>query len=268
MSETQPHQEIMSANQSRRMMDPGPKPVSSTTAASRPTTDSTMPYQGGELPRDRMRLVEIEPAANDSDPVVCTLRTVTFASKPKFEALSYRWGTEDANNAITLNGFPFNVRKNFWDALLFFRRRAAAPGMVRQSLWIDALCINQRDMEQRNRQVRIMDQIYLRASTVVVWLGSGYAKFQEAMMREPEAELDGSQPDDDIQRKMVRELQNYKYWGRLWIIQEIGQPGMLRVCFGNAAFAWEDFIQLITLHHGDGNMALLRAWLRPTGQSG
>ncbi len=258
MSGTQPHQEIMSASQSRRMMDPGPKPVmSSRTGASRPTTDSTMPYQGGELLSDRIRLVEIEPAANDSDPVVCTLRTVTFASRPKFEALSYRWGTEDANKAIILNGFPFNVKKNLLDGLLFFRQQADS-GKTSQSLWIDALCINQNDLEERNRQVRIMDQIYLRAKTVVVWLGSGYAKFQRAMMGEPEAEGNGSQPVANIQRRMVRELQNDKYWGRLWIIQEIGQAGILRVCFGNAAFgnavfAWEDFIQLIALHHGDGN---------------
>ncbi len=257
MSETQRNQETMSANQSRRMMDPGSKPVNSSTGASRPKTDKTMPYQGGELPRDSIRLVEIEPAANGGDPVVCTLRAVTFGSKPKFEALSYRWATDEANDPITLNSFPFKVKKNLLDALLFFRRRAAS-GKTRQSLWIDALCINQGDMEERNRQVRIMDQIYLRANTVVVWLGSGYDKFQREMMGEPKPEADASQYNDSIQRNMVRELQNDEYWGRLWIIQEIGQAWKLRVCFGNKSFSWEDFIHLIAMHHGDGNTGPLR----------
>ena len=103
-----------------------------------------------------------------------------------------------------------------------------------------------------------MDQIYLRAKTVVVWLGSGDAKLQGAMGPEPEKGGDGSQPDNNIQRRMVRELQNDKYWGRLWIIQEIGQAEMLRVCFGNETLPWEAFIQLITLHHGDGNTGPLR----------
>jgi hypothetical protein len=68
-----------------------------------------------------MRLVEIVPAANDSDPVVCTLRAVTFGSRPKFEALSYRWGTEESNDPITLNGFPFKIKKNLLHVPLFFQ---------------------------------------------------------------------------------------------------------------------------------------------------
>jgi len=38
-------------------------------------------------------------------------------------------------------------------------------------MWIDAICINQNDISERNNQVRQMGAIYSQASQVVVWLG-------------------------------------------------------------------------------------------------
>jgi hypothetical protein len=166
----------MSANESRRRTDVGPGPVSST----RPKIDNTLPYPGRELDKDSTRLVEIQPAAHESEPVVCTLSEVTFGSRPKFEALSYMWGTESADEPITLNDVPLEVGRNLLDALRFLRRQVAC-GKAHQPFWIDAISINQSNVKERNRQLRIMDQIYFRASTVVVWLGSGYTKFQRGI---------------------------------------------------------------------------------------
>lgn len=42
---------------------------------------------------------------------------------------------------------------------------------VSRFFWIDALCINQADLEERGAQVRIMPQIYTKADCVIVWLG-------------------------------------------------------------------------------------------------
>ncbi|SPO07582.1 uncharacterized protein DNG_10277 [Cephalotrichum gorgonifer] len=249
----------MSANQSRRRTDPGPSPVSS----SRPKIDKTLPYQGRELDENSIRLVEIQPAADERDPLVCTLREVTFGSRPKFEALSYMWGIEKSDHAITLNELPFDVGPNLLDAL-FFLRRQVASGKARQPFWIDAICINQSDVEERNRQLRIMDQIYFRAVMVVVWLGSRYTEFT----REPVGVLvpeDGekdeegsSESGDSIQKKMVRLLRTDPYWYRLWILQEIGRANRLRVCYGDESFPWEHFMHLITMHNSDGNTGPLR----------
>ena len=38
-------------------------------------------------------------------------------------------------------------------------------------LWIDALCINQSDIEERSSQVAFMSSVYSRAVRVIVWLG-------------------------------------------------------------------------------------------------
>lgn len=249
----------MSANQSRRRVDPGPSSASST----KPAIDKTLPYQGTELDENSLRLVQIQPAVHETDPVICTLGEVTFGSRPKFEALSYTWGTERADDALILNGHPFEVRRNLLDALLFLRRQVAS-GKVQQLFWIDAICINQSDVNERNRQLRIMDQIYFRASTVVVWLGSRYTEFQRELVGKvkpeegEEREEDFSQNGNSIQQQMVRYLRTDAYWDRLWILQEIGRAKKLRVCFGDGSFAWVDFMHLITMHNSDGNTGPLR----------
>ncbi|TVY50468.1 Heterokaryon incompatibility protein 6,OR allele [Lachnellula cervina] len=48
---------------------------------------------------------------------------------------------------------------------------AALRGPKAQVLWVDALCINQKDLEERSAQVRQMADIYGKAWRVVVWLG-------------------------------------------------------------------------------------------------
>ena len=249
----------MDANQSRRRTDLAPSLESST----RLDIDNTLPYRGKELGNNSIRLIEIQPAARESDPVICTLSEVTFGSRPKFEALSYMWGTEKADDAITLNDLPFEVGRNLLDALLFLRSQVVSEKAC-QLFWIDAICINQSDVKERNRQLRVMDQIYFRASTVVVWLGSKSAEFQIEMMgelkpKEGETGEEGSpQGAKSIQQKMVRYLRTDPYWDRLWILQEIGRAKKLRVCFGNESSSWEHFMHLIAMHNSDGENGPLR----------
>ncbi|PON30110.1 hypothetical protein TGAM01_v201477 [Trichoderma gamsii] len=216
----------MSANQSRRRIDPGQKPESST----KPRTDNVLPYRGRELDKNSLRLVEIQPTAHESDPLVCTPTEVTFGSRPKFEALSYMWGIEKANDTITPNGHPFEI---------------------------DAICINQSDVEERSRQVRIMDQIYFRASTVVVWLGSKYADIQIKIKGKLKPE-ESKKPEEDFPQgssstlqEMVRHLRTDPYWDRLWMLQEIGRAKKLRVCFGTESFSWEYFRHLIAKYNNN-----------------
>lgn len=249
----------MAANQSRRRTDLGPGPASSPEVE----IDNSLPYRGAELDKNSMRLVKIQPAADESDPLVCTLTEVTFGSRPKFEALSYMWGTEKIDEPITLNGALFEVKRNLLDALRFLRGQVAV-GKARQPFWIDAICINQADLKERTRQVRIMDEIYNRAATVVVWLGTKYTKYQDRSTDDHKCAEDGeeaegsSQDSSAVQQMMVRHLRSDPYWERLWILQEIGRATKLRVCFGNWSSSWEGFMDLITLHNSDGNSGPMR----------
>ena len=92
------------------------------------------------------------------------LRKVRLDQTPAYRALSYHWGpmlTDD--NLIRLKGF--RVSKNLWDVLP--RIAGDHPGFW----WIDALCINQDDDAEKDKQVALMRDIYKRAKQVIVWLG-------------------------------------------------------------------------------------------------
>jgi hypothetical protein len=84
---------------------------------------------------------------------------------PEYEALSYTWGDPKATELITLNGRVVDVTKNLKAALLALRKPDAERVM-----WIDALCINQRDIQEKNTQLPRMSAIYQRASRTIAWL--------------------------------------------------------------------------------------------------
>ncbi|RYP41598.1 hypothetical protein DL767_000940 [Monosporascus sp. MG133] len=252
----------MSANQARRRDSLG------TSSKDNSLTDlEEFRYHPLDTEVDCTRLVRVHPARNEDDPLACDLVHVTFGARPKFEALSYRWGDNDDPKTILVDGMRFRVGRNLWDALHFLRCRAENT-----PYWIDALCINQRDTEERNRQLRMMGHIYFRATTVVVWLGRRYLQFQGDIeesqlvrsLSTTEAEPSRPSVDEEDQahnavpgegsseREMVKELCADSYWNRLWIIQEIVQARQIKVCFGKLVMTWAHFTHLVTMHNSDG----------------
>ncbi|KAF2734222.1 heterokaryon incompatibility, partial [Polyplosphaeria fusca] len=104
------------------------------------------------------------------------LETFEIADCPPYMALSYEWKEPNSEEDpfIQLHGRPFTVRNNLLRALCTIlehqRRQEKHPDAY---VWVDALCIDQRSIGERNHQVRLMREIYTRASLVVSWLGFG-----------------------------------------------------------------------------------------------
>ncbi|KAI1753538.1 heterokaryon incompatibility protein-domain-containing protein [Xylaria castorea] len=97
----------------------------------------------------------------------CTLSIIDVANSPlRYEALSYVWGTEKAQQPMQCHGYDISITQNLGHALLALRH----PTLIRP-LWIDAICINQQDIDERARQVVYMKLVYQYASRVIVWLG-------------------------------------------------------------------------------------------------
>ena len=85
---------------------------------------------------------------------------------PSYEALSYCWGDRSATRLIEVNGEKFEVTANLFSALQHLRRPAKT-----KVLWVDAICINQNSIEERNSEVQRMVAVYQRAERTLVWLG-------------------------------------------------------------------------------------------------
>ncbi|KAH8158992.1 hypothetical protein CIB48_g9250 [Xylaria polymorpha] len=119
----------------------------------------------GETP-SFTRLMCLSPGSS-AQTLECTLRIIDVAKSPlRYEALSYVWGTEKAEQPIKCYGCDIPITNNLRHALLALRH----PTLIRP-LWVDAICINQQDKEERARQVAYMKLVYQYAGRVIVWLG-------------------------------------------------------------------------------------------------
>lgn len=85
---------------------------------------------------------------------------------PEYEALSYCWGDAKEVTSITIDESAINITKNLRSALRHLRNKTAT-----RLLWIDALCIDQHNLDEQMQQVGIMRKIYQNAVRTVIWLG-------------------------------------------------------------------------------------------------
>ncbi|KAL7803836.1 heterokaryon incompatibility domain-containing protein [Trichoderma afarasin] len=117
-----------------------------------------------------IRVLILHPGKKGS-PIECTLEHRRLgSSKAQFDALSYVWGNPAVTGEITCNNRRRSVGRNLYDAL----ERLRLPDEERV-LWIDALCINQADNQEKTQQVRLMGEIYSKAQRVLIWLGNNEA---------------------------------------------------------------------------------------------
>jgi hypothetical protein len=87
--------------------------------------------------------------------ISCTLRQVDLRDYPRYIALSYAWGDPNERLRIMCDGHELNVTVNLVHALQQLRSSRLPTG-----LWIDAICIDQSNGEERNQQVSMMHDIF------------------------------------------------------------------------------------------------------------
>ncbi|KAH6846874.1 heterokaryon incompatibility, partial [Alternaria alternata] len=150
---------------------------------------------------------------------------------PEYRALSYVWGPPSPVQEIQVNGHRFLVRQNLYDFIYAFRERLykfrGGNGYEDevQWLWIDQVCINQALTGERNHQVKMMSDIYRRATYVYVWLGKSDGSTEAVMRAKMSRDGTSTQAEDSIWtsalRSALRHFFGNPYWLRLWIVQEI-----------------------------------------------
>jgi Heterokaryon incompatibility protein (HET) len=113
--------------------------------------------------------------------------------------------------------------------------------------WIDAICIDQINVHERNHQVSLMSRIFSSAAFVLAWLGPSFEHvdtlFHGAFRIPLESANSGTQlfPGLKIEelKAALSSFLGRKYWSRSWIVQEvIFARGILLLC-GQHTLPWE-----------------------------
>lgn len=141
------------------------------------------------LPLDResrhIRILDLyrDKKSRNSSSLTGHLRRVSLKDCPAFNALSYVWGTPDLGdcgmqNTIICNDCAVPITRNCHLALSALQKM---HGNI--SIWVDSICINQKDEQEKEIQIPLMEEIYTWAQTVYIWLGPGSEATDRAIAR-------------------------------------------------------------------------------------
>ena len=192
--------------------------------------------------------------------------TVELEKAPEYAAISYTWGAPLPAKTVKIDGCPFAVRGNTVYALW----QAKQCGKY-ECYWLDAVCINQDDLDEKSAQVELMGDIYSRAAKVVVSLGDHFddselvlstARALDVSSWCARTGVSGSQRlrlkagwfaatglDAEGQRRLEVAWKGFcsrPYWRRAWIVQELMLARRWSVDFmvGRDAIDWFKIYQL------------------------
>lgn len=198
------------------------------------------------------------------------------AFEPKFEALSYTWGSAENPQAILVEsqsdlsddgsqGSPphstLQIQQNLATALRYLRFEGTT-----RTLWVDAVSINQNDITERNEQVTRMKDLYKLAYRILIWLGPESINCQLALSTlgylgcqleytkngfracspsaaHPDWYLSHTKlPYDNDTWQSILDLVNRPWFERLWVTQEVqlANPRATMHC-GYDQIPWSQF---------------------------
>lgn len=209
-------------------------------------------YKPLDPSRREIRLITLA-GGQFSDDIRCSLSTVSLDNEPVYEALSYVWGDPDVTLPITLQGGLHQITTNLEAALRHLRYRGRP-----RVLWVDAVCINQKDALERQKQVLLMGDLYRNASVVLCWLGEeseDSALAFDAFKTWPKDseihwdldETPGMDPrTSGIEyANAVRRLSCRRYFKRLWIVQEMILGKSHQLICGNRQSSMDEVFRLV-----------------------
>jgi hypothetical protein len=222
-------------------------------------------YTYSPLPVESIRILDLHPGPADA-PLVCDI-VVQHLGGEGYQALSYVWGNPTQAAFVKcideMNQGVIGVGASLAKAMTAFR----LPDQKRR-IWVDALCINQEDVEERQSQVRMMGAVFGQATQVLCWLGPfrdqehGEARarlaidFIRKFNEKPREYLkaahqhlhfgdDGADTDGVLLDTWmaIKELFDVEYFHRTWIIQEVGLARHARLYWGTQHI-WVDWTEV------------------------
>ncbi|RMY79653.1 hypothetical protein D0864_09011 [Hortaea werneckii] len=211
------------------------------------------PYRPLDKESLEIRLLTIYPTTDPSEvPVKCSLSHANLGKEPKptYETISYAWGTSKERKTIVVDDFSLEVPVSAERAIRRMRLRDQS-----RVLWIDAICVNQADTNEKNHQVGI------NTSQGLIWLGEADDSTEKALKSIETAYADfcaETNSFDDLYTKVVYgespgvlqpigfkpdfaalvQFFQLPWFGRRWVIQEAWLAPSSQCIIGNLELSW------------------------------
>jgi hypothetical protein len=209
-----------------------------------------------------IRLLVLEPGTPGGE-LKCRLINVQSCWRTRYEALSYAWGDESSKRQISLSGSTKEVTGSLFDALSDLRYLE-----YERLIWVDPLCINQDDEDEKTKQIRLMGDIYSRARHVIIYLGRKDVSVENAIdsirkldrrfvplyRRRWSSHFNEIFPisgmvkdaflgmntigDNEVDWGQIIMLFSRPWFKRTWVIQEAILPKRVRVVCGEQSIPW------------------------------
>ena len=162
-----------------------------------------------------IRLLKICPKLSYDGLIRCEIIHTAITDTP-YACLSYSWGERLALNDVLINDDLYRAGDNLFEFLDVFRK----SGSISDYIWIDAMCIAQENVRERNHQVTQIGEIFSSAQLVCIWLGKvpAMTPIVSSLKRweSPSFEDFGSARSELLPIHLYRN----EYWERAWITQE------------------------------------------------
>ncbi|KAK6607214.1 ankyrin repeat protein [Botrytis cinerea] len=191
------------------------------------------------------RLVILYPSNDPDSPLRCGICTDSLDNNPDYVALSYAWGKDNPGEVWRVygNGFYIHLMPNLHSALVHLREKTEP-----RVLWVDAICIDMLNFEERSFQITLMARLYSQAQEVIMWLGESrdnsetIASEAKAMgILNKETSLDGNLTPYWETWDSVDALFRRSLWCRAWMIQESVVAAKLIVMCGKYASSFDNW---------------------------
>ncbi|EKJ69176.1 hypothetical protein FPSE_10641 [Fusarium pseudograminearum CS3096] len=219
-------------------------------------------YQYTQLPAGCIRILRLQPHQDKQSTIRCQLSSIELRDSEGlclYEALSYVWGSPNKPHSIDIEGCSLSVGTNLYAALLRLRHTS-----LERFLWVDAVCINQTNITEKEQQIQLMAQIYAKARSVIVWLGEATTVGSEDALEEIRVAaasacngVEISKPDEEP----ILEILKLPWFKRVWVLQEVAAARHVLVKFGRVeidGYAFCTGIGALELsYHGDLDLQLL-----------
>ena len=216
------------------------------------------------LPKTRgaIRLLKLFSSSSNNPHVECEIITPKADSREKwedgntdiqYEALSWCWGTEGKTSYISIRKGQKTYAK-YVSPNLFAALRALRYNQRNRYLWVDAICIDQDNLNEKNHQVEMMAEIYGNATRVCIWLGDSTSTSQVALryIKKEVLQLQNfddlcESPEASSKWRALLELMQRPWFSRRWVVQEIALARRAVIYCGTDKISWNKFAIAVEL---------------------